>query len=114
MSLDDSLCENEETIIFKFDSRMSKGHNAEAELYKAIMAGTAESVRPIAMPASAFIASLLPIMWSTETGSEVKKRIAAPIVGGMVTATVHSFIIIPILYQIRRSWQLNRVQKKEV
>jgi Cu(I)/Ag(I) efflux system membrane protein CusA/SilA len=77
-------------------------------LYDAVMEGAAERVRPVFMTASAIIAGLLPIMWSSETGASVMKRIAAPMVGGMVSATMLTLIIVPVLYQMWRSWQLRR------
>jgi len=80
------------------------------DLYEAVMAGAAERVRPIVMTASAIIAGLLPIMWSDETGARVMKRIAAPMIGGMVSATVLALILVPIIYQIWRGWQLRRLE----
>jgi Cu(I)/Ag(I) efflux system membrane protein CusA/SilA len=93
--------------------RREKTRLTRVELYAAIMAGAAERVRPIMMTACAIIAGLLPIMWSSETGARVMKRIAAPMVGGMVSATVLALIIIPILYEIWRAWQLWRSERKE-
>ena len=68
------------------------------EIMAAVLAGTSERVRPIAMTATATIAGLLPIMWGAGTGSEVMQRIAAPMVGGMLTATVLSLLVLPIIY----------------
>ncbi len=85
-----------------------EGEIGKDDLYEAIMAGAAERVRPIAMTATAIIAGLLPIMWSQETGARVMKRIATPMVGGMITATILTLIIIPIVYEIWRAWQLRR------
>ncbi len=68
------------------------------EIMDAVFTGTAERVRPIAMTATAIIAGLLPIMWGTGTGSGVMQRIAAPMVGGMVTVTVLSLLVLPIIY----------------
>ncbi|MBI3772740.1 MAG: efflux RND transporter permease subunit [Gammaproteobacteria bacterium] len=68
------------------------------ELMQAAQAGAAERVRPIAMTATAITAGLLPIMWSSGTGSEVMSRIAAPMVGGMVSVTVLSLIVLPVIY----------------
>jgi Cu(I)/Ag(I) efflux system membrane protein CusA/SilA len=64
----------------------------------AVHRGTSERVRPVAMTATATIAGLLPIMWSSGTGSEVMQRIAAPMVGGMITATVLSLLVLPVVY----------------
>jgi Cu(I)/Ag(I) efflux system membrane protein CusA/SilA len=68
------------------------------EIMAAVHAGTAERVRPIAMTATAIIAGLLPIMWGSGTGSEVMQRIAAPMVGGMVTVTILSLLVLPVIY----------------
>jgi len=68
------------------------------EIMQAVLTGTSERVRPIAMTATAIIAGLLPIMWGTGTGSEVMQRIAAPMVGGMITVTILSLLVLPIIY----------------
>ena len=68
------------------------------EIMSAVHRGTSERVRPIVMTASAIIAGLLPIMWSNGTGSEVMQRIAAPMVGGMITATILSLLVLPVIY----------------
>ena len=83
------------------------------ELYNAIMEGAVERVRPKMMTVTAIIAGLLPIMWSNETGARVMKRIAAPMIGGMVSSTVLTLILIPILYEIWRAWQLRREAARE-
>jgi Cu(I)/Ag(I) efflux system membrane protein CusA/SilA len=71
---------------------------ALADLYAAVMEGAVERVRPKMMTVVAIMAGLLPIMWSTGTGAEVMKRIAAPMVGGMISSTVLTLIVIPALY----------------
>jgi Cu(I)/Ag(I) efflux system membrane protein CusA/SilA len=68
------------------------------EIMTAVHRGTSERVRPIVMTATAIIAGLLPIMWSHGTGSEVMQRIAAPMVGGMITATILSLLVLPVIY----------------
>ena len=83
-------------------------HMSSDDLYDAVMKGAGERVRPIVMTATAVIAGLLPIMWSVETGSRVMKRIAAPMVGGMLSATALALVILPIVYAIWRGWQLRR------
>jgi Cu(I)/Ag(I) efflux system membrane protein CusA/SilA len=70
------------------------------DLYHAIMEGAVERVRPKMMTVVAIMASLLPILWSTGTGSEVMKRIAVPLVGGMLSSTVLTLIVIPAIYII--------------
>ena len=70
------------------------------EILQACRAGTLERVRPIAMTATAIIVGLLPIMWGSGTGSEVMQRIAAPMVGGMVTVTILSLLVLPVIYAL--------------
>jgi Cu(I)/Ag(I) efflux system membrane protein CusA/SilA len=67
-------------------------------LRAAVIEGAVQRVRPKAMTAAVIIAGLLPIMFGTGTGSEVMRRIAAPLVGGMVTAPLVSMLLIPVLY----------------
>ncbi len=69
-----------------------------AEIMAAVHGGASERVRPIAMTATAIIAGLLPIMWSHGTGSEVMQRIAAPMVGGMISVTLLSLLVLPVIY----------------
>jgi Cu(I)/Ag(I) efflux system membrane protein CusA/SilA len=68
------------------------------EIISAVSSGTTQRVRPIAMTATAVIAGLVPIMWGSGTGSEVMQRIAAPMIGGMVTATILSLFVLPVIY----------------
>ncbi|AKU11620.1 copper/silver efflux system, membrane component [Azoarcus sp. CIB] len=79
-----------------------------ADLYEAIMEGAVERVRPKMMTVVAIMAGLLPIMWSSGTGSEVMSRIAAPMVGGMISSTVLTLGVIPALYALVKQWQLRR------
>jgi len=76
------------------------------DLDAAVMEGAAERVRPIMMTVSAIMAGLLPIFWSTGTGSEVMRRIAVPMVGGMVSSTVLTLIVIPAIYGLVKGWRL--------
>ncbi len=88
------------------------GINSKADLLEVIIQGTSERVRPIMMTVTAIIGGLLPIMWGSGTGSEVMQRIAAPMVGGMVSATLLTLIVIPALYtmvlqhRLKKSGQL--------
>jgi Cu(I)/Ag(I) efflux system membrane protein CusA/SilA len=79
-----------------------------ADLYTAVMEGAVERVRPKMMTVVAIMAGLLPIMWGTGTGSEVMSRIAAPMVGGMISSTVLTLGVIPALYALVKQWQLRR------
>jgi Cu(I)/Ag(I) efflux system membrane protein CusA/SilA len=69
-------------------------------LYEAIMEGAVERVRPKMMTVTAIMAGLLPILWSTGTGASVMKRIAAPMIGGMVSSTVLTLLVIPAIYSL--------------
>ena len=79
-------------------------HTAQREspeaslLTTAVIKGAALRVRPIAMTVAVIIAGLLPIMWSDGTGSEVMRRIAAPMIGGMITVTLLTMLVIPAAY----------------
>jgi Cu(I)/Ag(I) efflux system membrane protein CusA/SilA len=70
------------------------------DLYSAIMAGAVERVRPKMMTVFAIMAGLLPIMWSHGTGAEVMQRIAVPMIGGMVSSTVLTLVVIPAIYAV--------------
>jgi len=70
----------------------------EEDIYQAIMRGAVERVRPKMMTVVAIMAGLLPIMWSTGTGSEIMQRIAVPMIGGMISSTILTLIVIPAIY----------------
>ncbi len=72
----------------------------KADLNRAIMLGAVERVRPKMMTVVAIMAGLLPILWSTGTGSEIMQRIAVPMIGGMVSSTVLTLIVIPAIYAL--------------
>nr|WP_211219085.1 efflux RND transporter permease subunit [Luteimonas mephitis] len=84
------------------------GTLTDRDLQEAIIEGAVERVRPKMMTVVAIMAGLLPIMWSTGTGSEVMRRIAAPMVGGMVSSTVLTLAVIPALYALIKRRQLLR------
>ncbi|MBK8117848.1 MAG: efflux RND transporter permease subunit [Sulfuritalea sp.] len=77
---------------------------AGADLYAAVMEGAVERVRPKLMTVTAIMAGLLPIMWGTGTGSEVMSRIAAPMVGGMISSTILTLAVIPAIYALVKEW----------
>jgi len=70
------------------------------DVREAIMQGAVERVRPKLMTMVAIMAGLLPILWSTGTGSEIMQRIAVPMVGGMISSTILTLIVIPAIYGI--------------
>jgi len=89
--------------------RTSEGLSfTRADLQTAIMTGAVERVRPKMMTVVAIMAGLLPIMWGTGTGSEVMQRIAVPMIGGMVSSTLLTLIVIPAIYGLVKSWELGR------
>ena len=77
-----------------------------ADLHEAIMLGAVERVRPKIMTVVAIMAGLLPILWNTGTGSEVMQRIAVPMIGGMVSSTVLTLLVIPAIYGLVKGWRL--------
>jgi Cu(I)/Ag(I) efflux system membrane protein CusA/SilA len=82
------------------------------DLRSAIMAGAVERVRPKMMTVTAIIAGLLPILWSHGTGSELMQRIAVPMIGGMVSSTVLTLIVIPAVYGLVKGWGLERARQQ--
>ncbi|KRR20031.1 efflux RND transporter permease subunit [Bradyrhizobium retamae] len=77
-----------------------------SDLYDAIMEGAVERVRPKMMTVVAIMAGLLPIMWSTGTGSEIMQRIAVPMIGGMISSTLLTLIVIPAVFGIIKGFGL--------
>jgi Cu(I)/Ag(I) efflux system membrane protein CusA/SilA len=80
----------------------------ESGLVAAILEGAVLRVRPIAMTVAVIVASLLPIMLGSGTGSEVMRRIAAPMVGGMITAPLLSMLVVPAAYLLMLRWRRTR------
>jgi Cu(I)/Ag(I) efflux system membrane protein CusA/SilA len=93
------------------DARTAKGGvplTAE-EVSTAVHEGTSRRVRPVAMTASSTIIGLLPIMLNSGTGSDVMQRIAAPMVGGMLTTTMLCLLVLPLIYGLVVTWRENRL-----
>ena len=86
-----------------YERRLREGRLTTAhDLREAIMEGAVQRVRPKMMTVAAIMGGLLPIMWTTGTGADVMKRIAAPMIGGMVSSTVLTLLVIPVVYSIWR------------
>jgi Cu(I)/Ag(I) efflux system membrane protein CusA/SilA len=81
-------------------ARAAGGRHSIRDLYDAVMEGGAERVRPKMMTVTAIIAGLLPILWGGGAGASVMKRIAAPMVGGMVSSTLLTLLVIPAIYSL--------------
>ena len=88
------------------DRRADGTLQTRIDLREAIMYGAAERVRPKIMTVVAIMAGLVPILWGTGTGSEVMKRIAAPMVGGMISSTVLTLLVIPAIYSLWKTRSL--------
>ncbi len=82
-----------------------------ADVGTAVRDGAVERLRPKIMTVTAIIAGLAPILWSHGTGADVMKRIAAPMVGGMVTSTVLTLVVIPAIYLLWRRWEVGRASR---
>jgi len=94
-----------------FKDRMRSGEmNSKEDLRTAVMYGAVERVRPKLMTVTTTIVGLLPIMWGHGTGSQVMKRIAAPMVGGLITSTILTLIVIPAIYYL---WRGRKFKEKE-
>lgn len=91
-----------------WDRRVSEGRTSYADLKEAVIEGAVQRVRPKVMAVGTTIIGLLPIMFGTGTGSDVMKRIAAPMVGGLITSAILTLAIIPAIYIIWKGWGLNR------
>jgi copper/silver efflux system protein len=74
------------------------------------MTGAVERVRPKAMTVVTIMAGLLPILWSTGVGSEVMQRIAVPMIGGMVSSTVLTLVVIPALFALVRAREVRQAR----
>jgi copper/silver efflux system protein len=92
------------------EGRMQSRHDVAA----AVREGALERLRPVMMTVTAIIAGLAPILWSMGTGADVMKRIASPMVGGMVTATLLTLVVIPAIYLLWRSWEVEHRPAAEV
>ncbi|MGB9148393.1 MAG: CusA/CzcA family heavy metal efflux RND transporter [Acidobacteriaceae bacterium] len=91
------------------ESRLARGTPlTEADLMQATIDGAVQRLRPKLMTVTAVILSLAPILWETGIGSDVMKPIAAPIVGGMITSTIHVLILVPVFFLLMKRRQLRR------
>ena len=97
-----------------YREKLSQGQmNSLKDLYDAIIAGAVDRVRSKMMTVITIMAGLLPILWGTGTGSEVMKRIVAPMVGGMISSTILTLIVIPVIYYLWKSHSIRRQTKMD-
>jgi len=80
----------------------------ETDIHEAAIEGAVHRLRPKLMTVSAVLASLIPILWATGIGSDVMKPIAAPMVGGMITSTIHVLILVPVFFVLMKERSLRR------
>jgi Cu(I)/Ag(I) efflux system membrane protein CusA/SilA len=89
------------------DARLRTGQlQTQAELDDAIVEGAAKRIRPKVMTVMTMLIGLLPVLWSTGTGADVMRRIAAPMVGGLVTSFVLELMVYPAIYAVWKRRQL--------
>lgn len=92
-----------------YESRRRNGNmKSVKDLYDAVMEGAVDRVRPIMMTVASTMLGLVPILWGTGAGSQVMKRIAAPMVGGLVTSTILTLVVIPTIYFLWKSFEINK------
>jgi Cu(I)/Ag(I) efflux system membrane protein CusA/SilA len=91
------------------DKRLASGHPlSKKDIEDAAIEGAVHRLRPKLMTVCAVLASLIPILWETGVGSDVMKPIAAPIVGGMITSTIHVLILVPVFFVLMKERALHR------
>jgi Cu(I)/Ag(I) efflux system membrane protein CusA/SilA len=88
------------------------GKLTREDLIMAIKEGARLRLRPKVMTVATIVASLLPIMWSTRTGAEVMKPLAAPVIGGMVSSLLHILVVTPVIFAWLRERQLRRGERE--
>lgn len=81
------------------------------DLHRAIMVGAVERVRPKMMTVIAIMAGLIPILWSTGAGSEIMQRIAVPMIGGMVSSTLLTLVVIPAIYGMVKGGSCTAIER---
>ena len=94
----------------EYHERKQRGEmRTRADVDAAVQYGAVERVRPKLMTVTAITAGLLPILWGHGTGADVMKRIAAPMVGGMISSTILTLLVIPAIYSLWKEWEVGRV-----
>ncbi|HXG44727.1 MAG TPA: CusA/CzcA family heavy metal efflux RND transporter [Gemmatimonadales bacterium] len=95
-------------------ARRDAGRVSLSDLSQAVLEGAGERVRPLMMTVTAIIAGLLPVLWGSGAGASVMRRIAAPMIGGMVSSTVLTLVVIPAVYSLWKEWELRRAAREAV
>jgi Cu(I)/Ag(I) efflux system membrane protein CusA/SilA len=94
------------------EHQATEKHVSKSSIYEAVITGAGKRVRPVMMTAAAIIVGLLPILYGTGTGSEIMSRIAAPMVGGMISAVLLTLLVLPALFYLWRVSDLKKVNMK--
>jgi len=94
-----------------YEKMIEEGKKGWDDLAKSIHDGAVQRVRPKMMTVMAMFMGLLPLMWSQGTGADVMKRIAAPMVGGLITSTILTLLIIPAIYSVWKERELRKLEK---
>jgi len=100
---------NLEEMLKKKQAERGSAFNRD-DLIQAIKDGARLRLRPKVMTVATIVASLLPIMWSARTGSEVMKPLATPVIGGMISSLIHILIVTPVIFFLLRERELRRDQ----
>jgi len=101
-------------VLSFIDNEMAKRRSASAkqlsleEVMDVVLSATSQRVRPVAMTAISTMVGLIPIMLSSSTGSDVTHRIAAPMLGGMLTVTILNLLVLPVIYSFILQFQEKR------
>jgi len=91
------------------EARLATGQSLEpGDIKQAVIEGAVHRLRPKLMTVAAVLASLVPILWESGVGSDIMKPIAAPIVGGMITSTIHVLILVPVFFEMMKTRALRR------
>src|ERR1700724_21440 len=96
------------------ETRLASGQPLTLEsIQDAVIQGAVQRLRPKLMTVTAVLASLVPILWESGIGSAVMKPIAAPMVGGMITSTIHVLILVPIFFMMIKGRTISKTTNKE-
>src|SRR5665213_1931682 len=95
------------------DRKLAAGHTLQPDdVRDAAIEGAVQRLRPKLMAVAAILASLIPILWESGVGSDVMKPIAAPIVGGIITSTIHVLILVPIFFMMMKERTILKTTNK--
>jgi len=104
-------------VYLELSYRKKVGEHGEglmrAQLHEAVEEGAVLRVRPKMMTVMTTILGLLPIMWAAGTGAGPMKRMAAPMIGGLVSSTIHTLVLIPVYYALYKQWLTRRAQRAQ-